>query len=159
MRNGKPTMFGIVTGAIAGLATITPACGFVSASSAIVIGLFASVVCFFGVGIIKPKLGYDDSLDAFGVHGIGGILGTLLTGLFASKSINPTGRDGLFFGNAQQLLIQGVAVLATLVYTVAVTFVIYKVVDLFIGMRVSEKEELIGLDLTQHRERAYTVLE
>jgi len=159
MRNGKPTMFGIVTGAIAGLATITPASGFVSASSAIVIGIFASVVCFFCVGIIKPKLKYDDSLDAFGVHGIGGVLGTLMTGLFASKSINPAGREGLFFGNPQQLLIQGTAVLVTLVYTAVVTFVIYKLVDLLVGMRVSEKEELMGLDLTQHRERAYTVLE
>ncbi len=159
LRNGKPTMFGIVTGAIAGLATITPACGFVSASSAIVIGIFASVVCFFGVGILKPKFKYDDSLDAFGVHGIGGILGTLMTGIFASKAINPAGRDGLLFGNPQQLLIQGTAVLVTLVYSAVVTLVIYKLVDLFIGMRVSEKEELIGLDLTQHRERAYTVLE
>jgi Amt family ammonium transporter len=152
-------MFGIVTGAIAGLATITPASGFVSASSAIVIGVFASVVCFLGVGMLKPKLKYDDSLDAFGVHGIGGILGTLMTGLFSSKSINPAGRDGLFFGNPQQLLIQTTAVLVTLVYTAAITFVIYKLVDFFIGIRVSEKDELIGLDLTQHRERAYTVLE
>ena len=159
MRNGKPTMFGIVTGAIAGLATITPASGFVSASSAIVIGIFASVVCFLGVGMLKPKLKYDDSLDAFGVHGIGGILGTLMTGFFASKSINPAGRDGLFFGNPGQLLIQATAVLVTLVYTAVVTLVIYKLVDFFIGIRVTEKDELIGLDLTQHRERAYTVLE
>jgi ammonium transporter, Amt family len=159
IRNGKPTVFGIVTGSIAGLATITPASGFVSPTSALVIGIFASIVCFIGVAVIKPKFGYDDSLDAFGVHGLGGILGTLATGLFASKAVNPAGADGLFFGNPKQLLIQAIGLGVAVVYTFIGTVVIYKLVDIFFRMRVTEKEEMMGLDLTQHRERAYTVLE
>ena len=159
IHNGKPTMFGTASGAVAGLVAITPAAGFVSVIPAIIIGLLVSVFCFFAVSFIKPKLGYDDSLDAFGVHCVGGIWGALATGLFASKVVNPAGADGLFFGNPKQFLIQIIAVLGTVVYTFIVTFVIYKVVDLIIGMRVNEKEELIGLDLTQHRERAYTILE
>ena len=159
IRNGKPTVFGIVTGSIAGLATVTPASGYISPSSAIAIGFLASVVCFIGVAIIKPKLKYDDSLDAFGVHGIGGIFGTLAAGLFASKAINPTGADGLFYGNPRQFLIQGIGILVASAYTFVVTLVIYKFVDIFVGMRVKEREEIIGLDLTQHRERAYTMLE
>lgn len=159
VRNGKPTVFGVVTGAIAGLATITPASGFVSAGSAVIIGLLASVICFIGVAVIKPKFGYDDSLDAFGVHGIGGMLGTLATGLFASRLINNAGADGLFFGNPKQFLIQAFAVLVAAGYTFVVTLVIYKVVNLFFGIRVKEKDEAIGLDLTQHRERAYTIIE
>jgi len=159
VRNGKPTIFGTVTGAIAGLATVTPASGFVSPLSAIAIGILASICCFIGVSIIKPRFGYDDSLDAFGVHGIGGMLGTLLTGLFASKAFNPAGADGLFFGNPKQFFIQLYAVAVVALYTATVTFVIYKLVDVFMGMRVKEKDELIGLDLTQHRERAYTVIE
>ncbi|MFH1127897.1 MAG: ammonium transporter [Candidatus Omnitrophota bacterium] len=159
MRNGKPTMFGVASGAVAGLVAITPAAGFVSVIPAIIIGISASIFCFVAVSIIKPMLGYDDSLDAFGIHCVGGIWGALATGLFASKAVNPAGADGLFFGNPKQFLIQLVAVLVTIGYTFIVTFVIYKLVDLFIGVRVSEKEELMGLDLTQHRERAYTVLE
>jgi Amt family ammonium transporter len=159
VRNGRPTVFGTVTGAIAGLATVTPASGFVSVGSAVIIGICASIVCFIGVAVIKPRFGYDDSLDAFGVHGIGGILGTLATGLFASKLINPAGADGLFFGNPKQFLIQLAGVSITVVYTFSVTFAIYKLVDIFFGIRVKEKEEVMGLDLTQHRESAYTILE
>jgi Amt family ammonium transporter len=159
LRNGKPTMFGTASGAVAGLVAITPAAGFVSVIPAIVIGLLVSVFCFTAVSVIKPKLGYDDSLDAFGVHCIGGIWGALATGLFASKAVNPLGADGLFFGNPKQFLVQLFAVVVTLAYTFIVTFIIYKLVDLFIGVRVVEKEELMGLDLTQHHERAYTVLE
>ncbi|MEW6170430.1 MAG: ammonium transporter [Candidatus Omnitrophota bacterium] len=159
IRNGKPTIFGMATGAIAGLATVTPAAGFVSPFSAVLIGVMASILCFIAVAIIKPKFGYDDSLDAFGVHGIGGILGTLATGLFASKLINPSGADGLFFGNPKQFLIQLFGVVVAAGYTFIVTFIIYKFVDIFFRIRVSEKEELMGLDLTQHRERAYTILE
>jgi len=159
MHNGKPTMFGTASGAVAGLVAITPAAGFVNVISAIIIGLLVSVFCFIAVTMIKPKLGYDDSLDAFGVHCVGGIWGALATGLFASKAVNPAGADGLFFGNPKQFLIQAIAVLITIAYTFIVTFIIYKLVDLIIGIRVTEKEELIGLDLTQHRERAYTVLE
>ena len=159
VRNGKPTVFGIVTGSIAGLATITPASGFVTMPSAVIIGVCASVVCFIGIAVIKPKFGYDDSLDAFGVHGLGGILGTLAVGLFASKAVNAAGADGLFLGNPRQILIQLFGVIAAVVYVFIATFIIYKLVDVFFGMRVKEKEELIGLDLTQHHERAYTVLE
>lgn len=159
IHNGKPTMFGTASGIVAGLVAITPAAGYVNAISAIIIGILVSVFCFISVSIIKPKFRYDDSLDAFGVHCVGGIWGALATGLFASKAVNPAGADGLFFGNPKQFLIQAITVLVTIIYTLLVTLVIYKLVDLFVGMRVSEKEELMGLDLTQHRERAYTVLE
>ena len=159
IRNGKPTVFGIVTGSIAGLATITPASGFVSPVSAIIIGIAASIVCFIAVAVTKPRFGYDDSLDAFGVHGVGGVLGTLLTGVLASKIINPAGANGLFYGNSKQLLIQLIGVVVAVSYTFIATFVIYKLVDIFFRLRVSEKDELVGLDLTQHRERAYTILE
>ncbi|MBN1353983.1 MAG: ammonium transporter [Candidatus Omnitrophica bacterium] len=159
IRNGKPTVFGIVTGSVAGLATITPASGFVSPLSAIVIGILASVLCFIAVALIKPRFGYDDSLDVFGVHAVGGMLGTLATGLFASKLINAAGADGLFFGNPKQFLIQLIGVAVAALYAFLVTVIIYKLVDIFVGMRVSEKDEFIGLDLSQHRERAYTVIE
>jgi Amt family ammonium transporter len=157
--NGKPTIFGLCSGAVAGLVAITPAAGFVSVIPAIIIGLLVSVFCFIAVTVIKPKFGYDDSLDAFGVHCVGGIWGALATGLFASKLVNPQGADGLFFGNPKQFIIQLTTVLGTIGYTFIVTFIIYKLVDLLIGVRVKQEEELIGLDLTQHHERAYTVLE
>jgi len=159
LRNGKPTIFGVCSGAVAGLVAITPAAGYVSVVPAVIIGMLVSVFCFIAVTVIKPKLGYDDSLDAFGVHCVGGIWGALATGLFASKAVNPAGADGLFFGNPHQLLVQFYAVAVTLVYSGVVTLVIYKVVDAIIGVRVGEKEEVIGLDLTQHREKAYTILE
>jgi ammonium transporter, Amt family len=159
LHNGKPTIFGTASGVVAGLVAITPAAGYVSVIPAIIIGLTVSAFCFMAVSFIKPKFGYDDSLDAFGVHCVGGIWGALATGLFASKAVNPAGADGLFFGNPKQFLIQLMAVLVTVVYAFIVTFVIYKLVDLFVGVRVTEKEEMMGLDLTQHRERAYTVLE
>ena len=157
--NGKPTVFGVATGAVAGLVAITPAAGYVGPMSAIIIGIFVSIFCFVMVAIVKPRLGYDDSLDAFGVHGIGGIWGALATGLFATKLVNPDAADGLFFGNPKQFLIQVLAVVVTLAYSFLATMIIYKVVDWVIGMRVAEKDELIGLDLTQHHENAYTLLE
>ena len=159
MRNGKPTLFGVASGVVAGLVAITPAAGFVSVIPAIIIGALVSVFCFFAVTAIKPKLGYDDSLDAFGVHCVGGIWGALATGLFASKAVNPAGNDGLFFGNPGLFIIQFKAVLITVAYSFVVTFIIYKVVDVLMGVRVNEKDELVGLDLSQHHERAYTVLE
>lgn len=159
MRNGKATIFGTCSGAVAGLVAITPAAGFVGVIPAIIIGLLVSVFCFIAVTVIKPLFGYDDSLDAFGVHCVGGIWGALATGLFASKLVNSAGADGLFFGNPKQFLVQLFTVGVTIVYTGVVTLVIYKAVDLFIGVRVDEKSEAMGLDLTQHRERAYTVLE
>ena len=157
--NEKPTIFGTITGSIAGLATITPASGFVTTFAAAIIGCAASVVCYIFVAIIKPRLGYDDSLDAFGVHGIGGILGTLAVGLFASKAVNPAGADGLLYGNPKQFLIQLVAVGVTVAYSFVASFIIYKVVDVFVKVRVPEKEEIMGLDLSQHHENAYTILE
>ncbi|MBA4417626.1 MAG: ammonia channel protein [Syntrophus sp. (in: bacteria)] len=157
--NEKPTIFGTITGSIAGLATITPASGFVTVFAAAVIGFLASVVCYVSVAIVKPKLGYDDSLDAFGVHGVGGILGMLATGLFASKAVNPAGADGLFYGNPKQFLIQLVGVGVTVVYSFVVSYIIYKIIDVFMKVRVPERDETIGLDLTQHHENAYTILE
>ncbi len=159
IHNGKPTIFGTATGVVAGLVAITPAAGFVSAMSAIVIGIFVSIFCFIFVALIKPRMGYDDSLDAFGVHCVGGIWGALATGLFASKLINPDAANGLFFGNPRQFLIQALAVAVTLVYSFVGSLILYKLVDLVVGMRVTEKEEIIGLDLTQHNENAYTLLE
>jgi Amt family ammonium transporter len=157
--NEKPTMLGTATGAVAGLVAITPAAGFVSALSAIVIGIFVSVFCYIAVALIKPKFGYDDALDVFGVHCIGGVWGALATGLFASRAVNPAGADGLFFGNPKQFLIQLLAVGVTLVYSFLASLLIYKIIDLVIKVRVEEKDETLGLDLTQHHENAYTILE
>ncbi|NLE91123.1 MAG: ammonium transporter [Elusimicrobia bacterium] len=159
IKNGKPTVLGVASGAVAGLVAITPAAGFVSVIPAIFIGLLVSLFCFVFVSEVKRKFAYDDSLDAFGVHCVGGVWGALATGLFASKAVNPAGADGLFFGNPQQFLVQIAAVAVTLVYSFAVSMVIYKIVDSVMGVRVGEKEESIGLDLTQHHERAYTILE
>lgn len=157
--DGAPTVLGIVSGVVAGLVAITPACGFVSALSAIPIGLVAGIICYLAVARLKPLLGYDDSLDVFGVHGIGGIWGTLATGLFAAAAINPGGADGLLLGNAKLLVIQIFYMLVCIAYALIVTGILYKIVDLLVGMRVDKQSELIGLDLTQHNESAYTVLE
>lgn len=157
--HGAPTMLGTISGAVAGLVAITPCAGFVGIGSAMIIGGVVSVLCFMSVSYLKPKFGYDDSLDAFGVHGIGGLWGALATGLFASRAVNPAGADGLFFGNPKQLLIQAAACGITLVYTVIGTWILCKLVDLVIGLRVSDKDEAIGLDISQHNERAYTALE
>ena len=157
--NGTPTMFGTVTGAIAGLAAITPACGFVNPAGAMAIGFLGSALCFPMISIVKAKLGYDDSLDAFGVHGVSGIIGTLAVGLFATKAINPSGADGLFFGNSHQFMVQLIAVAVTVVYSLTATFVICRIVDVLTGLRVAAHDEIIGLDLTQHHEVAYTILE
>jgi Amt family ammonium transporter len=159
IHNGKPTTLGVATGLVAGLVAITPAAGFVSVIPAIIIGVMVSVICFIMVAFVKPKLGYDDSLDAFGVHGVGGIWGALATGLFASKAINPAGADGLFYGNPHQFVTQLIAVGITIGYSLIMTLVICKIVDVLFGIRVKEKDEIMGLDLTQHKEGAYTVLE
>ncbi len=159
LHTGKATMFGTVTGAVAGLAAITQGAGYVNPVSAIIIALLASILCFLMVSVVKPKLGYDDSLDAFGVHGIGGIWGALATGLFATKAVNGGGADGLFYGNPGLFYQQLIAVAATIGYSFVVSFVLLKLIDAIVGLRVNEKEELIGLDLTQHRERAYTLVE
>jgi len=155
LHRGKPTMFGAATGSIAGLATITPASGFVSPMSALLIGLFAGALCYTALNV-KGKLGYDDSLDAFGVHGIGGIIGTLGAGFLAQKIINPSGADGLIFGNAHQLFVQVVSIATAVLYSFVITFILLKLIDLAIGLRVSEEEETLGLDLSQHEESGYT---
>lgn len=157
--NGTPTILGTVTGAVAGLVAITPACGFVNPMNAIFIGMIVSTVCYLAVAVIKGKLGYDDSLDAFGVHGVGGSIGTVATGFFAEKAVNAAGADGLLFGNMHQLLVQGLMLIVTIVFAAVMTFIIYKIVDAVIGMRVEEKNEIVGLDLTQQSEAAYTVIE
>jgi Amt family ammonium transporter len=159
IRVGKPTMFGVASGAVAGLVAITPAAGFVGVVPAVVIGLMVSVFCYLAAAIIKPKIGYDDALDAFGVHCVGGIWGALATGLFASRAVNAAGADGLFFGGSGLFLKQLLAVGATLAYAVMVTFILYKIVDAVLGIRIEEREEEIGLDLSQHHERAYTMIE
>jgi Amt family ammonium transporter len=156
---GKPTILGGATGAVAGLVAVTPAAGFVSPISAILIGVAVAIVCYTAVAVIKLKLAYDDSLDAFGVHGVGGALGALLTGLFAQKAINAAGNNGLFFGNPQQLVTQAIGVAVTIVYSVIVSFILLKVIDAVIGLRVPDEEETVGLDITQHEESAYTILD
>ncbi|MCX5782406.1 MAG: ammonium transporter, partial [Elusimicrobia bacterium] len=157
--SGKPTTLGIATGVIAGLAAVTPASGFVDVSGAMAIGLVSSALCFFAVAFLKAKLGYDDSLDAFGVHGIGGIWGVIATGIFATKIVNPAGANGLIFGNFSQLKIQLIAATVTILYSSIITFIILKIIDAVMGVRVEDKDESMGLDLSQHHEGAYTVLE
>ncbi len=147
---GNPTMLGAASGAVAGLVAITPAAGFVGPVSAIIIGLGGGVVCYLGV-FLKNKMGYDDALDVLGIHGIGGTWGALATGLFASVG----GGTGLFFGNPGQVLIQAIGVGATWAFAGVGTFVILKIVDGVMGLRVTKEEEILGLDLTQHSERAY----
>jgi Amt family ammonium transporter len=157
--NGTPTILGAATGAVAGLVAVTPACGFVNPMNAMFIGMIVAVVCYLAVAIIKGKLGYDDSLDAFGVHGVGGAVGTLATGLFAEKAVNAAGADGLLFGNAHQFGVQALSLVVTIAFAALMTFVIFKLVDALIGMRVEEHHEIVGLDLTQQSEAAYTVIE
>lgn len=155
MYRGKPTVLGAASGAVAGLVAITPASGFVGPMASIVIGIGAGVFCYLAV-LWKSKLGYDDALDVVGIHGIGGVWGALATGLFASKAINAAGADGLFYGNPAQLGIQALAVLISVVFAFVGTFVILKLVDVLMGLRVSDEEERMGLDLSQHDERAYS---
>jgi len=158
-KHGAPTLLGTVTGVVAGLVAITPACGFVTPLNAIFIGALSSGFCFIAITKIKAHFKYDDSLDVFGVHGVGGIWGTLATGLFAEKAVNAAGADGLLFGGVEQFLVQLLLVLVAVTYAAVITWVLFKIVDALIGMRVERKDELIGLDLTQHNESAYTVLE
>ena len=151
---GKPTTLGAASGAVAGLVAITPASGYVSPLSAIAIGGAAGVVCFFAVRM-KSRFGYDDALDVVGVHLVGGILGALLTGVFASVVINPGGADGLLFGNPRQLMIQAIAVVASIAFSFVGSTVLLKVTDALVGIRVSNEAEQVGLDLSEHEERAY----
>ena len=155
---GKPTMVGAASGAVAGLVAITPASGFVNVGGSLWIGLLVSVFCYCMVAFVKPKFGYDDTLDAFGVHYIGGLWGALATGLFAVKAINANG-SGVFDGNPGQFMIQVKACALTTVVSFFGTLLICFVIDKTIGMRAATEDEVIGLDLTQHHERAYTILD
>ena len=156
MTRGKPTVLGAASGAVAGLVAITPAAGFVGPVSAIVIGAIGGALCYSACNL-KARLGYDDSLDVVGVHGVGGTWGAVATGLFASRAVNEAGGDGLFFGNPGQLWTQIVAVLATIVLAIVATWVILKVVDAIVGLRVTDEDEVAGLDLSQHSETAYAM--
>ncbi len=155
IHRGKPTALGAASGAVAGLVAITPASGFIGPLPALLLGIFAGAVCYGAVNL-KPRFGYDDSLDVVGVHAVGGTLGALFTGFFASKLINAAGADGLFFGHAGQVGIQALSVVAAWVYSFAVSFIILKILDAIMGLRVSEEDESTGLDLTQHGEAGYT---
>lgn len=152
----KPTVLGLASGAVAGLVAITPAAGFVNISGAIIIGLLAGFIPYFAVTVLKPRLRYDDALDAFGIHGIAGLLGAILTGLFADPSINEAGK-GLFYGNPGQLLTQIIAVVATIVYASIATLIIFMIIKAITGLRVDAEEEVNGLDESQHGEKAYNL--
>ena len=154
VHRGYPTTLGAASGAIAGLATVTPAAGFVGPNAAILIGLLAGIACYVAV-TSKTKIGLDDSLDVVGIHGLGGVLGTLCLGLFASKAVNPGGADGFFAGNAAFFMTQLFAVGVVLVYAFVVTFVLLKIVNAFSKLRVSVEDEVQGLDVSQHSEAAY----
>ena len=154
----RVTLFGAVTGGIAGLVGITPAAGFVEAWAALFIGLITSAVCFTAITFVKGRLGYDDSLDAFGCHGVGGMCGALLTGVFATKSINPAGADGLLYGNAAQMVPQAIGVVTSIAVSVVMTLLILKVIRIFVPLRVSDEVEKAGLDISQHGESAYCKL-
>lgn len=156
LQRGKASVLGAASGCVAGLVAITPAAGFVAPMPALIIGGVAGVLCYYAVSI-KFALGYDDSLDVVGVHGAGGTWGALATGLFASTAVNPGGADGLFFGNPAQFGIQALSVAVTLGYSFVVTFILLKVVDATMGLRASEEDEVMGLDLSQHGERAYSL--
>jgi Amt family ammonium transporter len=156
MHNGKPTILGAVSGCIAGLVAITPAAGFVSTIPSLIIGLAGGAICYFAVAVVKKKLNYDDSLDAFGIHGIGGTWGAIATGLFASKSVNSAGTDGFFFGGGMDPVVtQLIAVAAAWVFAAVMTFILLKIVGAFLPLRVNDEEEISGLDVSEHGERAY----
>jgi Amt family ammonium transporter len=151
----RPTILGVVTGAVAGLATVTPAAGYVTPMAAIAIGIAASVVCYYCMLLLKTRLGFDDSLDVFAVHGIGGMLGMLSVGIFATLSVNPAGANGLITGSAAQLLKQFIGIVCVGAYAFVVTWLLGKLVSVTVGLRVGQSEESVGLDISQHGERAY----
>ena len=156
LHKGAPSVLGAAAGAVAGLVAITPASGYVDVSASILIGLGAGVFCYTAIQLTK-RLKVDDALDVFGVHGIGGAWGALATGIFATVAINSGAKDGLVYGNPGQLGIQAIAVAASILYSAVMTFVILKLIDVFVGLRVPENEEVLGLDASQHREAAYQI--
>jgi Amt family ammonium transporter len=154
--DGRPTALGAASGGVAGLVAITPAAGFVGPVAAVIIGLIGGVLCCLGLKL-KTRYGYDDALDVVAVHGIGGLWGALATGLFASTRINPGGADGLFYGNPEQLWIQLVGAVVVIAFSLVVSTILFKLTDKLVGLRVSEEEEIQGLDITQHSEVGYTL--
>ena len=152
-RNGKPTILGAASGCIAGLVAITPAAGFVKPMPALAIGFIGGIVCYFAVAVLKEKLGYDDSLDAFGVHGIGGT--SIATGLWATTEVNPAGADGLFYGETHLLFAQVVSVIVAYALAIVGTYILFKIVSHFMKVRADETEEIAGLDVVEHGERGY----
>lgn len=156
LKTGKPTMLGAISGAIAGLVAITPAAGFVTVPAAIIIGLITSVISYAAIAYLKPKLGYDDALDVFGIHGMSGLWGSIAVGLFAAPFINSLG-TGLFYGNPEQLWIQLIAVAVVIVYSFVVTLLIGLVIKYTMGLRVNEREEIEGLDTNLHEESGYRI--
>jgi len=156
LHKGAPSVLGAAAGAVAGLVAITPASGYVDVSASILIGLGAGVFCYTAIQLTK-RLKVDDALDVFGVHGVGGAWGALATGIFATVAINSGAKDGLAYGNPGQLGIQAIAVAASIIYSAVMTFVILKLIDVFVGLRVPESEEVLGLDASQHREAAYQI--
>jgi Amt family ammonium transporter len=155
LKTGKPTLLGALSGAIAGLAAITPAAGYVNVTAAIIIGFVASIISYYAVSHLKPRLGYDDALDVFGIHGVCGIVGSLAVGIFATPLINSLITGGLVAGNVAQIGIQALAIGAVALYTLVVTFLIGKLIDRFIGLRVEDSHEVQGLDLNLHEESGY----
>jgi len=154
IHRGKPTVLGAASGCIAGLGTITPASGFVTPPAALAIGVAAGIACY-GAVMLKTRFSYDDSLDVVGVHGVGGILGTLSTGFFATLAINPAGSNGLFYGNPEQLGVQALATAVILLYSFSVTYLLFRFLDWTMGLRVTEEKEILGLDLSEHGEAGY----
>jgi Amt family ammonium transporter len=156
IHRGKPTVLGAASGCVAGLVAITPAAGFVQPTAALVIGLLAGAICY-GAVMMKSKLGYDDSLDVVGVHCVGGTLGALATGVFATTAVNAAGANGLLYGNPKLLAIQALAVCVALVYSFVVSFILLKVLDKTMGLRVEKEDEVMGLDLSMHGEAGYNL--
>ena len=154
--NGKPTILGAASGCIAGLVAITPAAGFVAPMPAVIIGLVGGIVCYFAVAVLKEKLGYDDALDAFGVHGIGGTWGAIATGIWATTDVNPAGANGLFFGETHLFTAQLISIVVAYVLAIAGSYILYKIVSLIMDVRADETEELTGLDISEHGERGYS---
>ena len=152
---GKPTILGAASGCIAGLVAITPAAGFVAPLPALLIGAIGGVICYVAVAVVKTRLGYDDSLDAFGIHGIGGTWGSLATGLWATTDVNPAGADGLFYGSTHLLIAQLISTVVAYILAIVGTFIIFKVISLFMTVRTDKEEEITGLDIGEHGEQGY----
>ncbi len=155
LHHGKPTVLGAASGCVAGLVAITPAAGFVAPMPAVIIGLVGGVVCYFAVAVLKQKLGYDDALDAFGVHGIGGTWGAIATGLWCTTEVNPAGADGLFYGSADTLIAQLISIVVAYALAIVGSFILFKIVSAFTKVRADENEEVSGIDIVEHGERGY----